>query len=514
MRPFPTLFALAFALARPWAQAKEPFSVQESSLLEIREALRAGEVTCRHLAELYLERIGAYDKKGPAINSILSLNPRALEIADALDADLRGGAMKPLHCVPLAVKDNLDTADMPTTAGSAALAGSAPSRDAAVVARLRESGALILAKTNLHEFALAGMTLSSLGGQTLNPYDLSRTPGGSSGGTGAAVAASFAAAGLGSDTMNSVRSPASANGLVGVRPTRGLLSRAGLVPCSFTQDAVGPIARTVSDAALLLDAMAGYDPEDPSTALGVGMGPGAPYASLLKRGALKGARLGVVRTFFGAGPEHEEVNAVMRRALDALAREGAVLVDVVDPAFDSDALHDSLDVQRFEFRRDMNAYLERLGPGAPAHSLAEIVASGKTHPACREFLADALSRENGTAEPGYKDRRVGIEDLRARVADRMARDRLDALVYPHQKRLAVPVTDKVQAGRNGILASLIGYPAVTVPAGFSPPTERAPIGVPVGLEFLGRAWSEPLLLSLARDFEAATRARRPPRSTP
>jgi len=254
------------------------FQLMETSISDIHRAMRAGTVTCRSLVQGYLDRIQAYDKQGPALNAMLYVNPKALEQAEAMDAEFkRTGQMKPLHCIPVVLKDIFDTADMPTTAGSLALKGAQPSKDAFTVARFRRAGALILGKTNLHEFALAGVTVSSLGGQTKNPYDLSRTPGGSSGGTGAALAANFAVTGTGTDTVNSIRSPASANSLVGFRPTRGLVSRAGIVPVAFTQDAAGPITRNVADAAVMLDVMAGYDPDDPVTAFSIGNIPKTLY---------------------------------------------------------------------------------------------------------------------------------------------------------------------------------------------------------------------------------------------
>jgi len=298
------------------------FQLMEASISDIHGAFQSGRLTCRDLVQQYLDRIKAYDQQGPAINAMLYVNPKALEQADAMDkAFSQGAKLEPLQCIPLVLKDLFDTADMPTTGGSLALKGMQPAEDAFTVVRLRQAGALIIGKTNLHELAITGITVSSLGGQTKNPYELTRTPGGSSGGTGAALAANFAAVGTGSDTVNSIRSPSSANSLVGIRPTRGLISRAGVIPCSFTQDAVGPITRTVADAAVVLDVMAGYDPDDPVTALGVGKIP-RTYTSFLDRTALKGARIGVLRTLFGSGPDHQEVNRVMANALEGLKQQG------------------------------------------------------------------------------------------------------------------------------------------------------------------------------------------------
>jgi amidase len=494
--------------------AGQQFQLMEASINEIHRGLQSGKLTCHSLVQQYLDRVKAYDQQGPSLNAMLYVNPKVLEQADAMDEQFKRGAkLKPLQCIPVVLKDNFDTADMPTTGASLALKGMQPSKDAFTVARLRQNGALILGKTNMHELALAGLTASSLGGQTRNPYELSRTPGGSSGGTGAALAANFATVGTGSDTVNSIRSPASANSLVGIRPTRGLISRAGLIPVSFTQDAAGPLARTVADVAVMLDVMAGYDADDPVTALGIGRIP-ATYTASLDRNGLRQVRLGVLRTLFGTGTDHQEVNRVMANALEVLKEHGAILVDIDDAAFDTGKLNSDLDVQKYEYKFDLNGYLKAQAD-PPVRSLAELIASGKYDKALLEkFLASAESYENGLNEPDYKDRRVKIDDLRVRLANLMAKNGVVALVYPHQKRLPVMIGEVNQAERNGILASLEGFPAITVPAGFSSPTQSAPIGVPVGIEFLGQPFSEPQLLQIAYSFEQATHARKPPQSTP
>jgi amidase len=498
--------------------AGQQFQLMEASINEIHRGLQSGKLTCHSVVQQYLDRIKAYDQQGPTLNAMLYLNPNVLEQADAMDKQLKrdtklGAQLKPLQCIPVVLKDNFDTADMPTTGASLALKGMQPAKDAFAVARLRENGALILGKANMHELAITGITVSSLGGQTKNPYELTRTPGGSSGGTGAALAANFAAVGTGSDTVNSIRSPSSANSLVGIRPTRGLISRAGVIPCSFTQDAVGPITRTVADAAIMLDVMAGYDPDDPVTALGIGRIP-RTYTASLDRNGLKGARIGVLRTLFGSGPDHQEVNRVMASALAVLKQQGAILVDVEDAALDTGKLVTDLDVQKYEYKFVLNHYLEAQ-PNPPVHSLAELIATGNYHkPTLEKFLASAQSYEDGLNEADYKDRRVKLDDLRVRLANAMAKNNLVALAYPHQKRLPVMIGEMNQAERNGILASLTGFPAITVPAGFSTPTESAPIGVPVGIEFLGPPFSEPQLLQITYGLEQATHARKPPQSTP
>src|ERR1700716_3581263 len=302
---------------------KGNFELMEATIADIHDAYRHGQLTCRELVQQYLDRIAAYDKQGPALKAIITINPRALEIADELDHQYRrSGLTGPLHGIPIILKDNFNTFDMPSTGGNTAMRDSVPLADAFTVDKIRKAGALILAKSNLQEFARGGNSLSSLGGQVLNPYDLTRTPGGSSGGTGAAIASNFAVLGTGSDTGQSVRSPASANNLVGIRPTRRLVSRAGVIPNSLTQDEVGPITRTVTDAALLLDVMAGYDAADPITAFGNGRIPGS-HARLLATDALKGARIGVMTNLFGTEERHTEVNQVMEGVIAGMVGLGA-----------------------------------------------------------------------------------------------------------------------------------------------------------------------------------------------
>lgn len=513
----PKKLAVIFALlVVPFADGApdRSFHLMETSIADIHKAMQAGTLTCHALVQQYLDRIQSYDQQGPAIDSMLYINPASLEQADAFDQEFRRThQLKPLGCIPIVLKDNFDTADMPTTAGAVILKDAQPEKDAFAVTRLREAGALILGKANLQEFASGGISVSSLGGQVKNPYDLTRTPGGSSGGTGAAVAANFAVAGTGSDTGGSIRSPASANSLVGLRPTRGLISRDGIVPVSFTQDTIGPMTRNVSDTARLLDVMAGYDPNDPVTAFSVGNIP-KTYTAFLQNG-LKGARLGVLTNLFGNGPEYEPVNEVMAKAIDALEKEGAVIVRIEDPALETNTLTAKFRLNEPEFKTALNGYLRQQGSHVPVHSLAEIIASGKYHkPTLEKFFATAESYEDGPNSADYKDRRMRMDEVKIEVANLMAKNQLDALVYPHQKCLVLPIGATFQKDRNGIIAALAGFPAIEVPAGFSTPTPDAPIGVPVGMELLGRAWAEPELLKLAFGFEQATHLRKPPVSTP
>ena len=360
------------------------------------------QLTCVQLVRAYLNRIESDDDKGPALNAILTVNPRALEIAADMDRLGAAGnrALQPLHCIPVVVKDNYNTVDMPTTGGSVTLARSVPLDDAFVVKRLRQAGALILAKSNLTELARGGTTVSSLGGQTKNPYDLTRTPGGSSGGTGAAIAANFAVLGTGSDTGQSIRSPASAQSLVGLRPTRGLVSRDGIIPFSTTQDEAGPITRTVEDAARMLDVIAGYDAADPVTAFSLHKIPPS-YTTFLDRDGLRGVRIGALMDVFGKDAVHREVNAVVEAAIEKLAEAGATIVRF--NIANIEALTRDLDLGAFEFKAAFNRYLSRLGPGAPVKTLDEFMARGEFHRSLKSGL-EAAQRTEGVSDPEYRAR--------------------------------------------------------------------------------------------------------------
>jgi amidase len=495
------------------AQQQNParFTVEEATIGSIHAALAARQITCVQLIRGYLDRIEAYDHKGPALNAILTVNSRALETAAEMDRlDAAAVARRPLHCIPVVLKDNYDTADMPTTGGSVTLAKSIPPADGFVVKRLRDAGAIVLAKANLMELAWSGTTVSSLGGQTRNPYDLTRTPGGSSGGTGAAIAANFAVLGTGSDPGQSIRSPASANSLVGVRPTRGLVSRAGIIPLSTTQDAAGPITRTVQDAARMLDAIAGYDPADPITAFSTGKIPKS-YAEGLTKDAFKGARIGLLLDFMGKDAVHQPVNQVVEAAVRKLATMGATVVRVSIPDFD--ALTRDLSLINLEFKPAFNAYLAALGPRAPVKTLDEFIARGEFHPSIRSGLLAAQKIPDPLNSAEYKKILLRRNDLRQAVMTLIATDKLEAILYPHQKRLVVPIGEE-QVERNGVLSNSTGFPAISFPGGFSAPTATAPLGVPVGLEILGPEWSEPTLFRLAYAFQEGAAIRQPPASTP
>ncbi|KQP12753.1 amidase family protein [Pseudorhodoferax sp. Leaf267] len=507
-----TLLGASLLAALSPVQAK-PFIVEEATVASVHAALKDGSLTCVALVRQYLARIEAYDQKGPALRALITVHPDALKIAAEMDRQYRADPAKagPLHCIPVILKDNFNTADMPTSGGNVAMKNSRPAADAFTVARMRQAGALILAKSNLQEFARGGVSISSLGGQVLNPYDLTRNPGGSSGGTGAAIAANFAVLGTGSDTGQSIRSPASANSLVGVRPTRGLVSRAGVMPNSATQDEVGPIARTVADAARLLDVMVGFDPRDPITALGVGKAP-ASYLPALKADALQGARIGVMTNLMGREPRHAEVNAAMERTIAKMQALGATVVRFDLPAYDK--LAPVLATDRFEARTVFDQYFADLGPGQPVTSFRQLVDSKTASPAIQKTLEAEIAIENGLNDPVYKDRTLSRETLRIAVAAKMAELRIDAILYPLQRVLVSAAGQGEQPERNGTLSNGTGFPAVTFPAGFSAPTATAPVGVPIGAELLALDYSEPRLLALAYAYEQAAKVRQPPRSTP
>jgi len=479
----------------------------EATIPQLQAALQAGTVTSHDLVSMYLARIDAYDQKGPALNAVSVTNRNALSEADARDGERRAGAQRGLlHGIPVIVKDNYDTADLQTAAGSRALAGWVPPDYAFLVRKLREAGVIIIAKSNMHEFAYGITTLGSLFGQTRNPCALDRNPGGSSGGTGAAIAANFAAAGMGSDTCGSIRIPASHNSLVGLRGTQGLASRSGIIPLSSTQDIAGPITRTVTDLAIMLDATVGYDPTDAQTAASVGNIPQS-YTDYLQLTGLHGARIGLLSALLGSDPADTEVAAVVRGAVEQMKGQGAEIVDVAIPDL-SELLTDRANgflVLRQDFKFDFSAYLAA-HPSAPVHSLEEVLGSGKFHPAVEANLRNSEAVETrDTAE--YLAHSVKRNLLREAVLKAMADNRVDALAYPTIRRKANVVGEQ-QMGSNCQLSANSGLPAITVPGGFTPD------GLPVGVELLGRAWSEPQLIKLAYAYEQATRHRRPPTSTP
>jgi len=506
MRRILTAVALIAALssAVPSSQAP-PFDLVEKSIAELGIAMSAGTVTSKQLTAAYLARIEAFDQRGPNLNAMIAVNPRALDDADALDRERADrGPRGPLHGIPIVIKDNYETIDLPTTAGSVALKGFLAGRDAFQVRKLREAGAVIVGKTNLHEFARGITTISSLGGQTRNPYDPTRNPGGSSGGTGAAVAGNFATAGMGSDTCGSIRYPSAHNSLVGLRPTLGLSSRTGIIPLSHTQDVGGPLARSVRDVATILDATVGPDPDDPTTAASVGRYPtDGGFVKALDGAALRGARIGRFSALFGDAPEDLRAGSVARTALDEMTSLGASVISITmsDPPKDADGVA----IIRHEFRFDLDQYLANR-PGAPVRSLADILDRHLFHPSLEAAFrgSAAIATLDSDAYRGIVARNAA---LRSALIQTMDDARVVALAYPTLRRTAARIGEPQQGG-NCAASAATGLPAVTVPAGF------ADDGLPVGIELLGRPFSEVDLLKLAFSYEQATHHRRPPSLTP
>jgi amidase len=478
--------------------------------------MTAGELTARGIAEKYLARIAAIDRRGPTLRSVIEVNPDALAIADALDRERKEkGPRGPLHGIPVLLKDNIDTADrMATTAGSLALEGAKPPRDAFLVQKLRRAGAVLLGKTNLSEWANfrcrhSANGWSGRGGLTRNPYALDRSPSGSSSGAAVAVAANLCAVAVGTETDGSIVCPASANGVVGVKPTVGLVSRAGLIPVSCSQDTAGPLARTVCDAAVLLGALAGADPADQATAGSAGKS-SADYTKFLNPRGLRGMRVGVAGNYFGF---HEAVDAVMDEALDTLMSKGVILVEPADLPHTDEIGDPEFTVLLYEFKAGLNAYLAQLGPGLPVRSLAGVIAFNERH-----WQEELTYFGQGLLEAAEaKGPLTSREYLRARAqCRRLARaEGIDAVMDRHWlAALVAPtggpagLTDLVVGdrwlGASSAAAAVAGYPSVTVPAGWV-------CGLPVGISFFGRAWSEPALLKLAYAFEQATQSREPPR---
>jgi amidase len=491
------------------AQAPTTFRVQETTIAGIHAAMRAGTLTCRALVEAYLRRIDALDKRGPAINAIVTVNPDAVATAKDLDQRFaRQGPTGPLHCIPVIVKDNYQTAGLQTTGGSLSLKGFVPKDDAFVVRRLREAGAIVLAKSNMDEFAFSPYeTVSSiLPGYTRNPYDLSRVTAGSSGGTAAAVSDNLGAVGLGTDTGNSIRGPSAFLSLVGIRPTMGLTSRAGVVPLFLGADVTGPMTRTVADAAAVLQVIAGPDPADSVTAHSAGHVPQS-YASFLSRDGLKGARLGVLRQAFNQPGADPEMLTLFAHALGELRAQGAAVIDsVAVEGFDGMMKADTGDCNTF--RRDINQYLGGLGAQVPVHSLEEIIKSGKFHPSIEARLADAQRFDRVPEEtPACRTDEDVRAQLRVAVLRLMDARKLDALVYPTWSNPPRLIGDlNTPAGDNNqIFSPATGFPAITVPMGFLRGNR-----LPAGLQLFGRPWSEGELFRLAYSYERATHHRRPP----
>ena len=526
-----TLAASAVAAARPALSAAReiaqpsatpqvaPFELDEFTIADLQDGMKSGKYTARSLVEKYTEHIEAIDKRGPAINAVIEMNPDAPAIADALDSERKAkGPRGPLHGIPVLIKDNIDTADrMMTTAGSLALLGSHPLKDSFVAQQLRSAGAVILGKTNLSEWANSRSSHSTSGwsgrgGLTRNPYALDRNPCGSSSGTGAGISANLAAVGIGTETDGSIVCPSSANGLAGIKPTVGLVSRSGIIPISHTQDGTGPMCRTLRDAAIVLSALTGVDPEDGATA--ASMGKTHPdYSQFCDPAGLKAARIGVVRKYFGIS---DSVDALMEQSLDVMKKQGATLVDPAEietlGKFDeSEGL-----VFAYEMKADLNAYLAHLGPNAPVRTMKDVIEFNnrnkqKEMPYFGQDLLIKSEAKGPLTEKEYLDavaknhqlaRTEGIDAV-------MDKYHLDALVGPTggPAWLTDLVTGDHFSGGSSNAAAVAGYPNINVTAGFIS-------GLPVGISFFGRAWSEPTLIKIAYSFEQAIKVRQAPKFLP
>jgi len=511
--------ALASSCSGPASRPTTPLNLEEATLGGLQEAMKEGRETARSLVELYLRRIAELDRGGPALNAVIELNPDATDIALEPDDERRSrGPRSPLHGIPVLIKDNIDTHDrMMTTAGSLALEGSIAARDSGVARRLRGAGAVILGKTNLSEWANFRSSPSTSGwsgrgGLTRNPYALDRNPSGSSSGSAVAVSASLCGAAVGTETDGSIVSPSSVCGIVGIKPTVGLVSRSGIIPIAHTQDTAGPMARTVTDAAILLGVLAGEDPADPATAPGVGRSH-ADYTQFLDPDGLRGARVGVARRFFRPG---SIADRILDTAIEEMKRRGTIVVDPAEIPTHGRLGESEFDVLLYEFKTDLNAYLSALGSKVPAHSLVEVIEFNVRNKeremrfAGQETLIKAQAKgpltEKGYLEAVAKGRRLSRDEGIDQV---MTEHHLDALLAPTTGPAAK--TDLVHGDRgvggSSSPAAIAGYPSVTVPAGDA-------FGLPVGISFFGRAWTEPVLLKIAFAYEQATLARRAPRFLP
>jgi amidase len=497
----------------------QPFELDEITISDLQEGMKTGKFTARFLVEKYSSRIDDVDQRGPAINSVIEMNPDALSIAAALDQERKAkGPRGPLHGIPVLIKDNIDTADrMMTTAGSLALVGSKPSKDSFVAEKLRASGAVILGKTNLSEWANIRSSHSTSGwsgrgGLTKSPYALDRNPCGSSSGSGAGVSANLCAAAIGTETDGSIVCPASSNGVAGIKPTVGLVSRSGIIPISHSQDGAGPLCRTVRDAAIMLGALTGVDPRDAATSGSQGKS-FMDYTQFCDPNGLKGARIGVARKYFGFS---DSVDALMEQSLDTMKKQGATLMDPADIETFGKFDESELLVFMYELKADLNAYLAGLGPNFPMRTLKDIIDFNERNrqremPYFGQDLFLKAEAKGPLTEKAYLDALEKNHQLaRTEGIDAtLDKHRLDAIVAPTGG--PAWITDLVNgdhvAGGSSNAAAVAGYPNINVTAGFI-------FGLPVGISFFGRAWSEPTLIRLAFAFEQATKARQSPRFLP
>ena len=514
------LISTACTIALPARRGRgTTYRVDEITIPEIHGALTAGRLTCRALIDLYLQRVDAYDKQGPALNAIVVINPAARDEADALDRRFAsGGLVGPLHCVPAIVKDNFETIGLQSAAGSLALKGFVSTRDAFQVKKIKDAGAIVLAKSNMAEWAFTPYeTVSSiLPGYTKNPYALDRVTAGSSGGTAAAVAANFGAIGLGSDTGNSIRGPASHQALVGIRSTMGLTSRGGVVPLSVLADIAGPMTRTVADAVSVLQVIAGEDPADPITVDGSPLQPFRPagkppaipaYSLALQRNGLRGARLGVLRQAYERDTTDPEIVQVFTGALDAMRNAGALIVDPAAVPLDG-TRRDPGAGTCGGFKYDINRYLAGHGDRVPVKSLADIIKSRQFHPTVQRRLEQSQEgSENGPGTPACNAEAEYRQQVRKAVTTVMDTMQLAAFVYPTWSNPPRLIGDlNTPHGDNSqFFSPTTGFPAIQVPMGYTREGR-----LPAGITFFGRAWDEATLIALAYSFEQHTTHRHPP----
>ena len=505
------LFAVVFMMTfggRAFAQ-NPPLDLMHASVADIQKAVAAGNLTYERLVEMYLARIAAYEKSGPKLNAIIQVNPRAIEVARALDRERREkGIRSPLHGIPVAVKDVVDVHDIPSAGGNLALAGTYPANDATVIRKLREAGAIIFLKTNLDEFNLGAQGLSSLGGQVLNPFDLTRNPGGSSAGTGVAVNVGFATVGIATETGASIRSPASNNSIVGIAPTQGLTSRAGVIAISFTQDRIGAHGKTVADAALLLSYMRGIDAEDLFTWESLGKLEKRRYDEDLDTLALRGARLGVLRDLFRPDTQFQAINRLIGEEIAFIRRRGGVVMDGLTTGMNLVDFFPLARASTYEFETVFDAYLRRRGPDTPVKSLKELIATGK-------YLRQLEGQFRTGQRPGpldfddeYLSRLANRQTIRRVLIELMDKWNVDALVYPFKALTAPPLGTGDRGPRDNPVSAITGLPAIVVPAGV------AADGLPISIEFLGRPFSERRLVEIAHAYEQTSRKRIVPKTTP
>jgi len=489
--------------------ASAAVDLRSATVQDINRAFDAGTLTSEALVRRYLARIEAYNEQGPALRAVISVSPNVLERARELDEERRvSGPRSPLHGIPIIVKDTVDTIDAPTSGGAIGYANTYPLLDATVVRKVKEAGAIILGKGNLDEFNLGSSGLSSVFGQTLNPYDLTRNPGGSSSGPGVSVTAGFATLGIGTETGASIRSPSSNSSLVGLAPTQGLISRTGLLPISYTQDRAGPMAKTVWDAALLATYMRGLDGADLFTHASLGKIPEQPYTDFLHEDSLRGARIGVLRDLFREGEEYADINGLIETEIAVLIEQGAVVMDGLSTGIDLIKFFPLARASTEEFLEAFRVYAERRGDTLPYPTLQSLVDSGEMLERLQDSYKQYIAEGSTEFDPLYLAKLQNRETIRQVLIELMDKYDLDALVYPFKGLAAPPLGTSDRGPRDNPVSAITGLPALVVPAGVNSE------GLPISIEFLGRPFSEQVLFSLGYGYEQATHHRITPDTTP